>query len=319
MRFSSVPLLLFFSLGAMAQTRVPIPTDTPASAAYRWLNKPVLDSRPLDDMEDGKTWSSFTTNGSAIVDARKVIKIVDSSASVAAISLTTDRVHQGRHSLLMLTPTRLPGIAPATGRGWGRSGIRRHFNGEDFTKFNRISLWVYPDLPGFYTTALDFRLYNDGLEKLPALFAQEGETSLILRNHEWNHVVWEIGNVARDKITGFEASYGLSGNAPGEADSIRFFFDDLRLEQVEPDHTEGWDVWTGRIAYSQDGYQTGAPKTAIISDPSVKTFRIIDQRDNHIVLSKPASTVNTHIGGFQVMDFSELRTPGNYIIEAGGA
>jgi hypothetical protein len=319
MRLTAGLVLLFASMSALAQTRLPIPPDTPASAANRWLNKPIFDSRRLDDMEDGKTWSSFTTNGSAIVDARKVIRIVDSSASVAAISLTTDRAHQGQHSLLMLTPTRLPGIAPATGRGWGRSGIRRHFNGEDWTKFNRISLWIYPDLPGFYTTALDFRLYNDGLEKLPALFAQEGETSLILRNHEWNHVVWEIGNVARDKITGFEASYGLSGSAPGEADSIRFFFDDLNLERVEPDHTEGWDVWPGRIAYSQDGYQTGAPKTAIISDPSVTTFRIIDQRDNHIVLSKPASTVNIHIGGFQVMDFSEIRTPGRYIIEAGGA
>jgi hypothetical protein len=319
MRLTAGLVLLFASTGALAQTRLPIPTDTPASAAYRWLNKPVLDSRPLDDMEDLRTWSSFTTNGSAIVDARKVIKIVDSNVSVAAINLTGDRVHQGQHSLLMLTPTRLPGIAPATGRGWGRSGIRRHFEGEDWTKYNRISLWIYPDLPGFYTTALDFRLYNDGVEKLPAVFAQEGETSLILRNHEWNHIVWEIGNVARDKITGFEASYGLSGNAPGEADSIRFFFDDLTLEKVEPDHTEGWDVWPGRIAYSQDGYQTGAPKTAIISDPSVTTFRIVDQRDNHTVLFKPVSTVNTHIGAFQVMDFSELRTPGRYIIEAGGA
>ena len=269
-------------------------------------------------MEDLGTWSSFTTNGSAIVDARKVIRIVDSSASVAAISLTADRMHKGTHSLLMLTPTRLPGIAPATGRGWGRSGIRRHFNGEDWTKYNRISLWIYPDLPGFYTTALDFRLYNDGIEKLPALFAQEGETSLILRNHEWNHIVWEIGNVARDKITGFEASYGLSGSASGEADSIRFFFDDLALESVEPDHTEGWDVWPGRIAYSQDGYQTGAPKSAIASGLAASTFRVIDERDGREVLTKPVGTVRSYVGAFQVMDFSELRTPGRYVIEAGG-
>jgi hypothetical protein len=318
MRVSAGLVLLFASMSAMAQPRAPIPIDTAASAAYRWLNKPVLDSRPLDDMEDLRTWSSFTTSGGAVVDARKVMTIDDSSANVAAITLTSQHHHQGQQSLLMLTPTRLPGVAPATGRGWGRSGIRRHFDGEDWTTYNRISLWIYPDLPGFYTTALDFRLFNDGQEKLPALFAQEGETSLILRNHEWNHIVWEIGNVARDKITGFEASYGLSGSAPGEADSIRFFFDDLKLEKVDADHTEGWDVWQGRIAYSQDGYQTGAPKTAVTSDPDIKTFRIIDQRDNHIVLTKTASTVSTHVGAFQVMDFSEIRTPGRYIIEAGG-
>jgi hypothetical protein len=296
--------------------RQPIAADTQASAAYRWLNKAVLDSRPLDDMEDLRSWSSFTTSGGAIVDARKVIKIVDSNASVAVIALSKEQIHQGTWSLLMRTPTRLPGPGPATGRGWGRSGIRRHFDGQDWTGYNRISLWIYPDLPGFYTTALDFRLYNDGQEKLPALFGQEGETSLILRNHEWNHVVWEIGNVARDKITGFEASYGLSGSAPGEADSIRFFFDDLTLERVEPDKTEGWDVWRGRIAYSQEGYQTGAPKTAISSGLTAKSFQVIDPQNDRVLLSKPVATVTSAIGNFQVMDFSELRTPGRYILSA---
>jgi len=57
--------------------------------------------------------------------------------------------------------------------------------------------------------------------------------------------VWEIGNVARDKIKDLEVSYGLSGNAPGEADSINFYFDCLDLERVEPDKIEGWDVWPG--------------------------------------------------------------------------
>jgi hypothetical protein len=297
--------------------REPMAADTQASAAYRWLNKAVLDSRPLDDMEDIGPWSSFTTSGGAIVDARKVIKIVDSNASVAVIALSKEHIHQGTWSLLMRTPTRLPGPGPATGRGWGRSGIRRHFDGQDWTGYNRISLWIYPDLPGFYTTALDFRLYNDGQERLPALFGQEGETSLILRNHEWNHVVWEIGNVARDRITGFEASYGLSGSAPGEADSIRFFFDDLALERVEPDKTEGWDVWQGRIAYSQEGYQTGAPKTAVASGLAAKSFQVIDPQDGRVLLSKPIATLTTAIGTFQVMDFSELRTPGRYLVSAG--
>ncbi len=76
------------------------------------------------------------------------------------------------------------------------------------------------------------QLFNDGVKKLPALFGQEGQTSIILRNHEWNHVVWEISNVERDKITGFEISYGLSGSYPGEADSIGIYFDHLDLEQV---------------------------------------------------------------------------------------
>ena len=317
MRIAILLLLILINMGLRAQVREPMVADEKASAAYRWLNKPVLESRPLDDMEDLAAWSSFTTSGGAIVDARKVMKTVDSNATVALIDLTTTRVHHGERSLLMRTPTRLPGVAPATGRGWGRSGIRRHFDGEDWTKYNRISLWIYPDLPGFYTTALDFRLYNDGKEKLPALFGQEGETSLILRNHEWNHIVWEIGNVARDKITGFEASYGLSGSAPGEADSIQFYFDDLSLERVDPDKIEGWDVWQGRIAYSQAGYQTGAPKSAIASGLDAKTFQLIDQPTGKVAFSGNVETVTSHIGVFQVMDFSGCRTPGLYTLRAG--
>ncbi len=291
--------------------------DFKESASYRWLNKTVLDSRMLDDMENLGQWHSFTTAGGEVVDARKVIKIVDSSGSAATIELDTKKIHQGNTSLLMTTPTRLPGPGPKSGRGWGRSGVRRHFNNEDWTKFNRISIWIYPELPGFYTTALDFRLYNDGIEKLPALFGQEGETSLILRNHEWNHIVWEIGNVARDKITSFEMSYGLSGNTPDEADTIQFNFDQLDLERVEPDKTEGWEVWPGRISYSHTGYQTGAAKSAIANTIDAKEFKVIDQDNGEIVLSKPIETVSSHIGSFQVMDFSEIRKPGTYILQAG--
>jgi hypothetical protein len=287
------------------------------SASYRWLHKQVLESRLLDDMEDLSGWKGFTIGADAIVDARATSRAA-TVGNVADISLSTDRIHSGASSLLLHTPVKLDGPAPVNGRGWGRSGIRRVFGGEDWTHFNRISLWIYPDLPGFYTTALDFRIYNDGVKKLPGLFGQEGETSIVLHNHEWNHVVWEIGNLSRDKVTGFEASYGLSGNAPGEADSISFFFDRLDLERVDPDKTEGWDVWPGRISYSQAGYQAGAAKSAISNGINATTFRLIDQHSGKTILSKPIRVVQDRLGNFQVMDFSEVRTAGEYVLEAGG-
>ena len=222
-----LPLLFVFAfyLFGLGPDRVPLQADFKNSASYRWLNKKVLESRMLDDMEDLSTWKGYTIGADAIVDARVVSKPIE-VPNVADISLSTEEVYSGSRSLLMRTPTRLEGAGPKNGRGWGRSGVRRHFDGEDWTKFNRLSFWIYPDLPGFYTTALGLRLYNDGVKKLPALFAQEGETSLVLHNHEWNHVVWEIGNVERDKITTFEMSYGMSGSAPGEADSASVFFFD---------------------------------------------------------------------------------------------
>jgi hypothetical protein len=297
--------------------RVPLEAKFEDSAAYRWLHKKVLDKRVLDDMETLDNWRSFTTSGVEIVDARKVQKTKDSVSSVATIELSKEFVHEGKKSLLMTTPARLDGPGPKNGRGWGRSGIRRMFDGEDWTKYNRISIWIYPDLPGFYTTALDCMLYNNGKVKLPAIFAQEGQTSLILKNHEWNHVVWEIGNVARDKITSFEISYGLSGSYPEEADKIKFYFDQMELEKVNPDKTEGWDIWAGRISYPHTGYQTGAQKSAIANHINATAFTLINHDNGKIVLSKAIVKQTSAIGSFDVMDFSEIRTPGNYVLQAG--
>ncbi|HEY0175253.1 MAG TPA: glycoside hydrolase family 9 protein [Pedobacter sp.] len=307
----------FILFSAFYFIREPLSADFQDSAAFRWLHKKVESKRMLDDMESLENWRSFTTSGVEVVDARKVITTTDSSGSVADIKLTKETVHEGTQSLVMTTPVRLEGPAPKNGRGWGRSGVRRQFSGEDWTKFNRISIWIYPDLPGFYTTALDCKLYNDGQIKLPAIFGQEGETSLILRNHEWNHVVWEISNVERDKITSFEMSYGLSGNMPEEAGKIRFFFDQMELEKVDADKIEGWDVWKDRISYSHTGYQTGAQKSAIASNIDAKVFKLTDQENGDVVLSKPIEKVTSAIGSFQVMDFSEIRKPGTYILEAG--
>jgi hypothetical protein len=297
--------------------REPMEANFKDSAAYRWLNKKVLDKRTLDNMENLDNWRTFTTAGASIVDARKVQKSKDSSGSVASIELSKEFVHEGNNSLLMTTPTSLAGPGPKNGRGWGKSGIRRIFNGEDWTAYNRVSIWIYPDLPGFYTTALDCQISNDGKVKLPAIFGQEGQTSLVLKNHQWNHIVWEIGNVERDKITSFEISYGLSGSYPGEANKIRFYFDQMELEKVDPDKVEGWDVWKGRISFPHTGYQTGAQKSAIANNIDATEFKLVNQDNGDVMLTKPIEKVTSHIGSFQVMDFSEVRTPGNYVLEAG--
>jgi len=309
-----VPIVIL--LCSFYLSRKPMEANFKNSAEYRWLNKKVLNKRTLDNMESLDNWRTFTTSGVEIVDARKVITTKDSSSSVATIELSKEFVHEGSQSLLMTTPVRLDGPAPKNGRGWGRSGVRRIFNGEDWTTYNRISIWIYPDLPGFYTTALDCQLSNDGKVKLPAIFGQEGQTSLVLKNHEWNHVVWEIGNVTRDKITSFEMSYGLSGNYPEEADHIKLYFDQMELEKVDPDKVEGWDVWPGRISYPHTGYQTGAQKSAIANNIDAKDFKVINDKGN-VVLIKPIERVTSQIGSFQVMDFTEVRTPGTYTLKAG--
>ena len=312
-------LLPVLGLSLLAGERVPMAARFQDSASYRWLNKPVLDSRLLDDMESLDKWTAFTNNPTEIVDSRFPLKVSRSERQFAEMTLTKERSHGGSNSLRLRTPTKLDKPAPKSGRGWGETGVTRHFDDEDWRKFNRISLWIYPDCPGYYVVSLKLRFHNDGVEKLPAVFAQEGDHYIILRDHEWNHMVWEIGNVARDKVTGLEIDYTMDGNELEAADTATYYFSRLELERVAPDYVEGWGVWPGRISYSHTGYQAGSTKSAIASGLDAREFRLINQETGEVVLSKPIQTVKTHLGTFQVMDFSEIWQPGSYALEAGGA
>ncbi len=291
-----------------------VPKD---SAASRWLSKKVISSRVLDDMGDPAHWAAFTTGAPEVVDARADQKATERSQNVAEITSSREHSREGRQSLRLRMPTRLNVPGPKNGRGWGSAGVRRQFDGEDWHGFNRISLWIFPDCPGWHVVSLELRVYNDGVEKLPAPFGQEGETTLVLRNQEWNQVVWEIGNVARDKVMRFEISSLMSGHEPGAAETLTFDFDHLELQQVDPDYVEGWGVWPGRISYSHTGYQPGAAKSALASGLKTKTFRLVDEVTGKTELTKPVQTVRTHLGEFQVMDFSEVRRSGSFILEAG--
>ena len=314
----SSSLILSFCLWASAASAQELlKEDFKDSAAHRWLSKKVLDSRVLDNMESAAHWVAFSTGAPEVVDARATKKTTDANRPVSEMSLTREHSRDGSQSLRMRIPARLDVAGPKNGRGWGGAGVRRQFQGEDWRSFNRISLWIYADAPGFNVVSLEMRLYNEGVEKLPSPFGQEGETTVVLRNHEWNQVCWEIGNVARDKITTLEILGLMSGHEPAGADFLTFDFEQLTLEKVDPDYVEGWEVWGGRIAFSHAGYQSGASKTAIANGLDAREFRLIDEATGQPVLAKPIQSIKARVGQFQVMDFSEVRKAGSYILQAG--
>src|SRR6267142_2386850 len=286
------------------------PDASKDSAANRWLNKKVIASRVLDDMESPVHWTAFSTGAPEVVDARAAQKTNEPGHSAAEISFSRERSRDGRPSLRLRMPSRLDVPGPKNGRGWRSGGCRRQFAGEDWGQFNRIALWIYPDCPGSQVVALELRLYNDGAEKLPAPFGQEGETTVVLRNHEWNHLLWEIGKLPRDKVTRLEISSLMSGHEPEAADVLTYDFDHLELKQVAPDYVEGWDVWPGRISYSHTGYQSGATKSAIASGLKASEFQLIDRATSTPVLSKSIQTIKTHLGECQLLDFYKDRQRG---------
>ena len=194
MRPLLILLILFPGLFSMTGICQPMKVNFEHSAPYRWLNKEVLDSRMLDNMETLDHWVPFTIGAQHIIDARTDNRPDKATQIITEMSLSSEKSRDNSQSLRMRLPTKLNVPGPRNGRGWGTAGVRRQFNREDWTGSNRISLYIYPDNLGSYTNWIELRMFNEGVEKLPALFGQEGETSLMLRNHEWNHVVWEISN-----------------------------------------------------------------------------------------------------------------------------
>ena len=283
------------SAGAAADAvpRMPMRARAEDSAAQRWVRKKVLDSRLLADMESLKAWKmSFWAQGKG------------------DIALTDERCKDGGHSVRLRSRTK--GEKPSRDGGvFGTTAAVRVFGGEDWRAYNRLSFWVYPDLPGFHAVALMVRLGNRG----KAL--GRNTHHFLLANNRWNHVVWEIPDVARDQVTEVAFTYVMNGSEAGAAEVATFDIDRLELQRVRADGYEGWNVAPGRIAFSHTGYPTGGPKAAIAGDLPADRFQLLREGQDTPVLSKPIETVTTRIGRFAVMDFSEVRTPGTYRIRAG--
>ena len=272
-------------------------------AEYRWLHKKVLDSRLLDDMENLSSWSFAGAGEMTLVEvrAREPWTMTDDTAPNRVL-----RIHSTSN------------IAQVDGSGeWEDLVATRKFAGEDWGKFNRISLWVYPDVVGAPAISCSLVLHNDGVHKLPDHYNEGRHESIILKNHTWNQIVWEIAPLDRDRVTALEFAYSLPKKLPDPGDRTSLDVAHLELQSVVTDHVEGWDVGSGRIAFSHSGYATGSSKSAIASDLAASQFSLIDQQTGQTVLTKAIQQVTTDLGKYQVLDFSEIRQSGSYAIRAG--
>jgi hypothetical protein len=288
-------LCVFSSLlAAQTPDGRPLQPRTEDGAYLRWLNKPILRAQLLDSMEDLSAWS-FKGAGD--------------------MTLTTQRFKDGKSALRMHTAST---VAVAGGDAeWADMVATRKISAEDWSRFNRISIWVYADVVGAPAISFSITLHNDGQHKLPDRYNEGRDESIILRNHAWNHVVWEITPLDREKVTALDFAYSLPKKLPDLGDHTILDLDQLELQQVDADQVEGWDVAVGRIAFSHSGYGAGAPKSAIASGLSAPQFSVLRTATNQIVLTKAVSTRKTALGQYQIMDFSEIHQPGDYLIRAG--
>ena len=274
--------------------RVPMKEVYADGAEARWLNKKVLESQLLDSMEDAATWTFHGDGEMALADSP---------------------VKDGKHSLRIRSTQN---IGKVGGAGeWEDLIASRKFPSENWSAYNRISIWVYPDVIGAPAISASLVLHNEGAHVLPDRYNEGRHESIILKNHEWNHVVWEIAPLDRDKVSELEFAYSLPKMLPDPGDQTILYIDQLELEKVDADHVEGWDVAAGKIAFSHAGYTAGATKTAIASRLEAKEFSVLEQGTGKVVLTKAAEQQKTLLGNYEVLDFSEVQAPGKYVIRAG--
>jgi hypothetical protein len=230
-------------------------------------------------------------------------------------TLSVDRTLtiSGEGSVRLETPTSL-GIKNPTNRNYALAEVIRPLDGEDLREWNRFSVWVYVDAPGFYTVFAGFTLYNEGTHTMPAAGRFVGQSFETVYPGKWQRVVWEIPDLYRDKVTGFSVNFMLSGSPAGAAERMSLYVDDMRIEKVEADNTRGFALRKNSIAYSHSGYRTGTRKEALVQNVTDPSFRIYDEATGAVAFSGVGSRTKD---GFTVLDFTPLDAPGRYTIAVG--
>ena len=262
------------------------------SGMERWLAKPVLESRELPLVED---FAALRHTGPGTISP----------------DFTVTR--SGKGSVHLDAPASLAKKSPDN-RNYGMPDIIRPLDGEDLRAWNRFSCWVYVDAPGYYLVFLGFTLYNEGIKPMPTPGRFEGQHFVTVRPGEWTRIIWEIPDLYRDKVTGFSASMMMNGEAAGSSDRMHLYVEDMRLEKVDAEHSRGFDLKEGTMAYSHCGYVTGSRKQALVPDGDTRSFQLKDAASGRTVFKGEGTTADHQL---VLLDFSDFDTPGHYVLTCG--
>ncbi len=194
---------------------------------------------------------------------------------------------------------------------------RRAIPNEDWREYNRLSFWIRTDLAGFPILTLFVTIRDAGIESAAAVHARESTLYVSAPPGKWTLVQWEIPHVRRDRVVSIDFRPWVNKILAEPWDRVAFQVRSIRLERVDPDHYEGWNLSPAAIAYSHTGYLSNARKAAVAPAAGPAEFQIVRVPGDDIALSKRATPIRTRIGGFRVFDFSELSSPGTYVIRSG--
>ena len=276
-------LLIGLSSAVIAEElRQPLKANFENYALNGWLKKEVLDSRPLIDMNN-------------LPESLAYVKILD-------------------------------GMGKDGGKCFeipGESGFEIPVDNEDWSEYNRITFWYYPRQTteqGMLYVGMHLKVDESEISNQRDAYRDSWEywnTEMFIVPNQWNAVVWEIPQLSRKQVQKFAVSFKIQDGWPKDSMDVLVYVDQLKLEKVEADHYEGWEVGNDKIAFSHLGYKPNLSKTAIGSTLDATEFEVIDAKNGKSVLKKDIELVESKIGKFQLLDFSEVRAPGTYKLKAG--
>jgi hypothetical protein len=287
-------LLLALPLALAAQERRALmPIEFQSSADAAWARKQVHARRDLrfalrDSLSFSGTGVLSVTNGASGSTARVEMRMFRDSVAPTRNRLSS--VH-----------------------------LRRNFDGQDWREYNRLAIRMRPHLRGFTHFPIEILIRSDGAEKLPDRYNREGIHYVTLLDTGTTTVYWEIDPLPRDRVRSIEFNYWMNKMVPAPGDTVAFAIEGMELQRVDPDVHTGWLPAPGRIAYSHSGYEPAAEKVAIAAGIAAREFTVSRASDNIRLLRAPVRSVTTSKGTFQLMDFSAISAPGEYVLSAGSS
>ncbi|MEX0360490.1 MAG: cellulase N-terminal Ig-like domain-containing protein, partial [Allomuricauda sp.] len=272
----------------------PLPLDHSKSFETFGLTKKVLRSDLYQDMESLEGWSH---------------------KGIGGVALTDERSKSGNKSLRLSAPTTYPQFL-GWGLGFGTSLASFDVGGQNWEKYNRIHLYIYPNCEGDRSIYLNLYVENDGEIKVPDKYGREGYHEINLINGQWNEVFVEMTELPRDKVSKLKFAIEVFGKELTMGETLNFDIDAVSLQTIEnPEVVSGWQPAQDRIVHSTTGYRPQSNKSAIVrvKDHNRK-FHLLDNATNRVVHEGVVDKKKTPIGSFETVDFSDFKQEGQYVL-----
>lgn len=205
---------------------------------------------------------------------------------------------------------------------YGRATATLSLGGLPLDRYNRLMLEIEPECPGMRVVNVNLSFENGAGAVGEGFNPPTGSHLVNLENYRRNRCYLEIADFRRDAMKGLSLSVSVNGRDLTTADSAVFHVRRVVAQRVaRTEQVSGWQPAEGHIAYSMSGYAADGAKTAIVgADAALKArnFRITSEPDGRTIYSGKIAARQTTTGSYGVLDFTQLRAPGTYRIEAGG-